>query len=81
MKLRVGCVITAWLAMMLCAVAQQVGLNTGAASASAPVPRLIKYSGIAKDDNGKPNNWPQRRKPASTPPRSASRARRPLSYK
>jgi len=53
MKRRVSGVITACFAMMLCAVAQQVSVNTVASSAGAPVPRLIRYSGIAKDGNDK----------------------------
>jgi hypothetical protein len=58
MKRRVGGAITACLAMMLCAAAQQPSVNTVVASASAPVPRLMRYSGIAKDGNGKPLSGP-----------------------
>ncbi len=55
MKLRIGCtVVLGFLSLGLFVVAQTPGSNPSALSASAPVPRLIRFSGIAKDATGKP---------------------------
>jgi trimeric autotransporter adhesin len=50
MKLRVGCVIVAYLSLVLSMAAQ----NAGSSSASAPVPPLVNFSGVLADVNGKP---------------------------
>jgi hypothetical protein len=50
MKLRVSCVIVAYLSLVLSMAAQ----NAGSSSASAQVPPLVNFSGVLADVNGKP---------------------------
>ena len=47
-------VVLSFLALVSSAVAQTSPANSGATSASVQVPRLIRFSGTAKDESGKP---------------------------
>lgn len=49
-------VVCSFLALALLTVAQTPSVGLPAASASAQVPRLIRFSGIAKDESGKPSS-------------------------
>lgn len=46
-------VALSFLALVFSAVAQTSLANSGASSVSAQVPRLIRFSGVAKDETGK----------------------------
>jgi hypothetical protein len=54
MKLRAARIVVGFLSLSLVVFAQTPSSTTPAASASAQVPRLIRFSGIAKDATGKP---------------------------
>ena len=54
MKLSVCCLLVALLASPLSAAAQMASSKTAATSAPADVPKLVKFSGTATDQTGKP---------------------------
>jgi len=54
MKVRIDCTMAAFLSLVLSMSAQTPASNPSPSPASAPVPRLIRFSGIAKDTSGKP---------------------------
>jgi hypothetical protein len=53
-KLRLYCLIIAFLTLTLSALAQNPTASSSAPSAIAQVPRLIRFSAVAKDESGKP---------------------------
>src|SRR5579872_228247 len=54
MRAYLGCIVIACLSLSPLMFAQSRGANPSAPVISAPVPRLIRFSGIAKDETGKP---------------------------